>query len=167
MTDIAIEWRPVPGWPCWASSDGQVRGPSGMVLKPFVAPSGHLHVLIRRRKLRVHHAVLLAFGFPRPADQECRHLDGNPANNRLDNLRWGTRIENAADKERHGTLLMGEQKTGHRLTTEQAMAILRDTRASRLVGADYGVSHTAVLRIRRGARWAGALARAERVAVTA
>lgn len=156
MAETSIEWRPVPGWPCWASSDGQVRGPSGQVLKPYIEPSGHLHMLIRRRKLRVHHAVLLAFGFPRPIHQECRHLDGNPANNRLDNLAWGTKLENAADKERHGTVPRGEQKKGHRLTTGQVHEIRRDPRASRQVGRDYGVSHTAVQRIRRGERWRAA-----------
>ena len=33
----------------------------------------------------------------------CRHLDGNPHNNRLDNIVWGTVVENEADKVRHGT----------------------------------------------------------------
>jgi hypothetical protein len=35
---------------------------------------------------------------------QCRHLDGNPSNNRPDNLRWGTAKENAADMIRHGRL---------------------------------------------------------------
>lgn len=146
-------WMPVPGWPCWASEAGQIQGPSGQILKPYVGESGHLHVLIRHKKLRVHHAVLMAFGFRRPEGMECRHLDGNPANNNLNNLAWGTRLENARDKARHGTERHGEDKVGHRLTAEQVLAIRRDPRASRKVGADYGVSHTAVLRIRRGERW--------------
>jgi hypothetical protein len=33
----------------------------------------------------------------------CRHLDGNPINNRLENLRWGTHKENKADAIKHGT----------------------------------------------------------------
>lgn len=151
--ESAILWCPVPGWPCWASSDGQVRGPSGKVLKPFVATSGHLHVLVRRRKLRVHHAVLLAFGQPRPVGAVCRHLDDNPANNCVTNLCWGTYLENAADAAANGRVRHGEAKPGHRLTNAQALQIRRDMRASRAVGADYGVSHTAVLRIRRGDRW--------------
>lgn len=156
MADTSTEWRPVPGWDCWASRDGQVMGPSEQTLKPYVSPDGYHHVLIRNRKLRVHHAVLLAFGFARPEGRECRHLDGNPANNHLDNLAWGTRLENAADRQRHGTEPRGEQKTGHRLTKAQVYEIRRDPRASRQVGGDYGVSHTTVLSIRCGKLWRAA-----------
>lgn len=33
----------------------------------------------------------------------CRHLNGNPYDNRLENLAWGTPSENMLDKVRHGT----------------------------------------------------------------
>lgn len=150
------EWRQVPDWPAEASNHGRIKGPSGKVLKPYVAPGGHLHVLIRKKKLRVHHAVLLAFGFERPAGAVCRHLDDNPSNNRVSNLRWGTYQENANDAQRNGRVRRGEDKTGHRLTLAEVYEIRRDRRASRTVGANYGVSHTAVLRIRRGERWRAA-----------
>jgi hypothetical protein len=147
------EWRPVPGFAAEASNLGRIKGPSGEVLKPYVAESGHLHVLIRRRKLRVHHAVLLAFGSPRPEGLVCRHLDDNPANNRLDNLRWGTYQENVDDAIRNDRIRHGEAKPGCRLTVAQVLEIREDRRPAREVGPDYGVSHTAVLRIRRGDRW--------------
>lgn len=150
-------WRPVPGYAAHAHAHGLIRGPSGMVLKPFVSPDGYHHVLIRRRKLRIHHAVLLAFGFARPDGAECRHLDGDPANNSLGNLRWGTRQENADDKDGHGRVPYGEAKADARLTIDQVRAIRYDTRSSRVVGREYGVSHTAVLRIKRGDRWSRAL----------
>ncbi len=51
----------------------------------------------------VHQLVLEAFVGPCPSGLECRHLDGNPDNNQLENLRWGTRLENMADKKLHGT----------------------------------------------------------------
>lgn len=72
------------------------------------------------------------------------------------NLCWGTRLQNARDKARHGTEPRGEAKPGARLTQVQVEAIRQDTRSARAVGADYGVSHTAVLRIRRGERWRAA-----------
>jgi hypothetical protein len=153
------DWRPVPGFAAFASSAGEVRGPSGKVLKPYVSPDGYHHVLIRHRKLRVHHAVLLAFGFARPAGAECRHLDGDPSNNSMRNLKWGTRQENSDDKFTHDRVPFGEAKPDARLTVDQAQAIKYDTRASRVVGREYGVSHTAVLRIRRGDRWSTALSR--------
>jgi DNA-binding CsgD family transcriptional regulator len=34
----------------------------------------------------------------------CRHLDGNPANNHISNLGWGTNSENTQDRLEHGTM---------------------------------------------------------------
>jgi hypothetical protein len=86
---------------------------------------------------------------------ECRHLDGDPANNALTNLAWGTRAENMHDKIRHGTERHGEEKANARLTAAQVHAIRLDARSSRSVAVDYGVSHTTILGIRRGRTWMG------------
>jgi hypothetical protein len=45
---------------------------------------------------------MLAFVGPRPPGLEIRHLDGDPGNNALNNLRYGTRSENLVDKSYHG-----------------------------------------------------------------
>lgn len=50
----------------------------------------------------VHRLVLEAFVGPCPPGMEARHLDGNPANNVLRNLAWGTKSENELDKVRQG-----------------------------------------------------------------
>jgi len=39
--------------------------------------------------------------------EACHFPDRNPANNRLDNLRWGTRKENYDDSVKHGTAYLG------------------------------------------------------------
>jgi hypothetical protein len=51
----------------------------------------------------IHRLVLLAFVGQAPKGLECRHLDGNPKNNRLENLCWGSSQEQADDRKRHGT----------------------------------------------------------------
>jgi len=51
----------------------------------------------------VHRLMIKAFyGIDTTYQLQTRHLDGNKANNRLDNLLPGTPQENAEDKKRHG-----------------------------------------------------------------
>lgn len=122
--DIANEeWRQVPGWQGYykVSDTGQVkslprltpRGQKGAVwlrgrlMKPTVRPDGYMVVGLSKEGVmtleRVHRLVLFAFVGPPPEGQMCRHLDGNPANNHLENLTWGTLRENWEDSVRHGT----------------------------------------------------------------
>lgn len=53
---------------------------------------------------KVHVLVLEAFVGPRPSGLVVRHLNGNPADNHVGNLAWGTLAENAADAWRHGRI---------------------------------------------------------------
>jgi hypothetical protein len=88
--------------------DGHLHRLKGQILSPGVQPPfGHLHVNLktqqRKRSVAVHALVLEAFVGKRPEGQECLHGDGDPSNNKLENLRWGTRTENILDMVRHGT----------------------------------------------------------------
>lgn len=70
---------------------------------------GHQKVFLHAKQLLVHVLVLEAFRGPRPfPDWDSRHLDGNAGNNRLTNLKWGTKAENGLDRIRHGTPPIGE-----------------------------------------------------------
>jgi hypothetical protein len=66
----------------------------------------------------VHRLVLEAFAGPSPSRHVCRHLNGNPTDNRWpENLEWNTRRRNLQDIKWHG---------GHRqqrLTVEDVKAI--------------------------------------------
>lgn len=55
-----------------------------------------------RRSWFVHRLVLIAFVGPPTPGQVCCHNDGDPHNNRLSNLRWGTHSENNQDCVAHG-----------------------------------------------------------------
>jgi len=79
------------------------RSVAPKLLKPGRMSGGHLSVALGRGNSRcVHELVLLAFVGPAPIKHECRHLNGNPVDNRLENLKWGTRSENIKDKTAHG-----------------------------------------------------------------
>lgn len=120
MQDVSAErWLPVAGSPGYEVSDhGRVRSLGrvimcrdgkpkrcrGQVLKPTVSSDGYLRVRpYPATPQGVHALVLEAFVGPRPTGMQCCHRDGDPANNRVENLRWGTISENQLDRVRHGT----------------------------------------------------------------
>lgn len=106
-------WKDVVGYEgrYRVSSRGRVEslGARARILKLTHDHNGYATVLLykgskaTRKLVKVHTLVLTAFVGPRSEDQQCRHLDGNPSNNRLGNLKWGTILENAQDREAHGT----------------------------------------------------------------
>ena len=90
----------------WINKNGEVwSGYKQGLMKLRVKKDGYLCIDIRRPKRRkgfVHKLVLETFIGPCPDNMECRHLDGNPKNNNVKNLCWGTRIENSQDRILHG-----------------------------------------------------------------
>ena len=92
-------WAPVPDSPYEASNLGQVRNPkTGRIVGTCRLKSGYFSL----PGLLVHRAVLAAFDGPQPPSIVARHKDDDRGNNRLTNLSWGTRAENAADTTRAG-----------------------------------------------------------------
>ena len=71
-------------------------------------PSVRLTIDGKRARLAVHRLVAAAYLPPRPSrHHEVRHLDGDKWNCAASNLAWGTRKENADDRERHGRTSRG------------------------------------------------------------
>jgi hypothetical protein len=103
--DGAIAYCEVPGFPGYrVGSDGTVwgsrragrgygRSRDWRQLKPYLVRPGPVPTvsLYRdrvRHPLRVDTVVLLSFVGPCPGDCEARHANGDPCDNRLDNLRY-------------------------------------------------------------------------------
>jgi HNH endonuclease len=104
----------------------------------------------------VHRLVLEAFIGPCPDGMECRHRNGNPADNRLENLCWATHQENAADKAIHGTQLLGRQCPNAKLTEWDIPVILRlydEGIPQEVIGRVFGVTQTTIGEIVRGEKW--------------
>lgn len=171
------QWRMVPGYEglYQVSSRGTVvsmdrivmRGKRRMhikarVMKPGrqVTTGGHMFVALskggkRPKYMRVHRLVLAAFTGDQP-DMDCCHNNGDPTDNRLENLRWDTRKGNMADCVAHGTSNRGE-RNGMRVLTEAQVREIKMRRAAGedtdVTAADMGVRVNTVRDIVYGRRW--------------
>ena len=72
----------------------------------------------------VHRLVLTAFRRPAREGEVSRHLDGCPTNNNIENLKWGTHIENMSDTIRHGSQ-KGENNGSATLSKDNVLEIRR------------------------------------------
>ena len=145
-------------------ADGTIVGPSGRVLKGYVNGDGYLIVSRREGgrvdKERVHRLVCEAYHGPPPDDKPLAlHRDGNPLNNRAENLYWGDPHENCDDRRRHGTHYVpaGEANGNARLTRGQVDAIRAEYATGGVsqaeLGRRYGVGKTTIYDIVRERQW--------------
>lgn len=106
----------------------------------------------------VHRIICRTFhGHPELGRDHVRHLDGNMDNNHADNLAWGSRQDNEADKERHGTVLRGDRCPASKLTSEKVREMrairARDGHSYSTLGRMFGVSHATAHRAVVGETW--------------
>ena len=159
-----IEWSQVADWSGYkVSSIGQVYSlKSNKILKPMTAKSGHLYVYLYdgsgfSKKVYIHQIVLRSFGFYSKENEECRHLNGNPKDNRLENLQWGTRQENVDDRRRHGRMPIPHKSKFTKLSQDDIPIIrrMKSKKSSRFVANIFKTSHTTIQKIWRNERWKG------------
>jgi plasmid maintenance system antidote protein VapI len=174
-------WKPVTGWEGFYEVSNLVRvkslerriwvtGKGGTwhwriipekILKPSADNDGYLLVVLCKngvgKTCKVHRLVLEAFVGPCPDGMECRHLNGNPSDSRLENLRWGTPGENQADKVLHGTDNKGSKNSQAKLTKEQVLEIREKYVTSgathRKLAEKYGVAVSVIGNIVCGKTW--------------
>ena len=109
---------------------GNQRQDKPHTLKPIKQPLGYYRCGLRRDGKQyhrfLHRLVLETFVSKCPDGMECRHLDGNKLNNKLSNLKWGTRSENVLDKHKHGTenYSCGENHYKTKLTEQDVRMII-------------------------------------------
>jgi hypothetical protein len=170
-------WRDIPGFLGYQASDwGRVQSfwaPGGRG-KPFFVGTepklriprsdrkGYLRVNLRVKAgvivtAKIHELVLIAFVGPKPPGMEARHLDDDKANNRLENLAWGTHSENMGDRFRNGyRALRGETHNWAKLT-DADVRMIRELRAQGLlqreISGRLGIPQTTISRVLTGYSW--------------
>lgn len=89
--------------------------------------TGYQYVKLLGVNYYIHRLVLETYVGLCPEGMECRHLNSNRVDNRLSNLKWGTRSENHQDAVKcktHTGLLRGEQKANSKLKERDVRMII-------------------------------------------
>ena len=80
-----------------------------------------------------HQLVMETFVGPRPEGMEVRHINGDPSDNRLENLAYGTHKRNYLDNALNGTQAYGENHHAVKLSYDEVL----DARNMRNSGMTY------------------------------
>ncbi len=108
-------WKNVPGTLAMVSNMGRVQcAPIGIgkvtvryTPNPQPNGDGRCYVSIGRKTKQIGQWMLLAFDRPPSKGESCDHIDRDPANNHLSNLRWASRKEQSQNRNpyhnRHGS----------------------------------------------------------------
>lgn len=175
------EWKDIPEWEGLysVSNLGRVKSherminesrkegwkPKSYVIKEIILKQsrdsiGRVRVsLSKNSKVKyrfIHSLVLLAFVGKRPNGFECCHIDGNPSNNNLTNLYYGTRSDNIADAKRHGTFPMGSRRPGALLNPDKVLKIYElcvQGVSDSEIAKQFNVTRGCIVQIRIGKNW--------------
>lgn len=99
---------------------------------------------------RSHRIILETFVGPCPKGMICRHLDGNPKNNRLDNLEWNTNSINMKDRTRHGTQPKGEKASQSKFSNIDILNmrhLYKNGWTTGEIGRKYNTNHKVIWKI--------------------
>ena len=122
------EWRQIPSFPTYeASSFGGIRS-RFRILKQQLGDDGYRSVTVYKDSKaftkRVHWLVCEAFHGVKPAwAADAAHNNGIKTSNREGNLRWATKLSNAADMAKHGTRVHGEKHCRSTFTESQIKTV--------------------------------------------
>jgi len=139
---------------------------TGKTLKPRPASNyGHLKVRLYKNGIgenfSVHRLVLRAFVGNCPVGMETCHNDGIASNNKLENLRWDTRLSNNHDMIKHGTQFLSRGVlNGRAKLKEEQIKDIRNKYRHRsknanacAIAREYGVSPQQVYNIVKNNAW--------------
>lgn len=158
------EWRCIPSEPGYAvSSAGRVKSNARTIsrrngraqtireriLKQSLDEWGYPQVRLNGHTYKVHRLVAMMFLPERPEGYVVRHLDGNPANNSVENLKLGTNSENVLD----GYNYRGYIRDGQKLSLDSVVEIKKlfgMMIPSREIAMRFGVSEQTICDIKHG-----------------
>lgn len=125
-------------------------------LKPF-NKGGYGKVELNGMNRHVSRLVLETFcPWKEGQGKLCLHNDGNPGNNHISNLRWGTAKENSEDMVKHGTVVKGEKVYNCKIRVKDVLDIVKRKKAGEyylVLANEYGVGISTIVDIIKGRTW--------------
>ncbi len=106
-------WKTIEGYETYSvSTFGNIRNDkTGRILKSYINNKGRLYIDIYKNQIKtrfyIHRLVAFAFILNPNNKPQVDHIDNNPINNNLTNLRWATNFEN-----HHNTQIQINNKSG-------------------------------------------------------
>lgn len=117
MGDVEIDevWKKVVGHETYeVSNRGRVRNSRGLIMKTQQKEDKYVRIKLslgskgKSKEKLMHHLVGDAF-LERPEDAEqVHHIDHDPGNNDVENLKWVTKAENRAERRGDGVINQGK-----------------------------------------------------------
>lgn len=153
-------WKPIPG--CEETHEvsdiGRVKSlffrnrymkiSRDRIHKEIIGRDGRPLVSVNGKWCRVHRVVASAF-HPNPENKpEVNHKDGNPQNNRADNLEWVTRRENMLHAFATGLNVQTTQKIYPQRIREIRQAIASNTGTQIALAASLGITPKVLSKIK-------------------
>lgn len=166
MQDTEEIWKEVSGYGSKyaVSNMGRMKNQkTGRILKPQYERGGYVRMTLSKGakgsfdKMFLHRLVLICFNVPNPENKsDVNHINGNPSDNRLENLEWATRLENV----RHA-LITGLSAAGKGNVVLDAKKVL-EIRAKHIykkrgsiaaLSEEYGVAIKTIKKVIYNERW--------------
>ena len=157
------EWRDVAGYEgrYRASSLGDVVGPQGISLSQSANSHGYAYVALysgskaSRKAVAVHRLIADAFLPRNQSAPHVNHLDGNKLNNAASNLERCSPAQNTAHAYKLNLIsaAVGERHGSAKLSMRQAASVLVSNESSYVLARRFGVSASAIQKIRNRKTW--------------